>query len=69
MTTNDDATTSDPQLMAAVTDLGTAVRELIEASVVTTVDAGALRSAAELVRAATSGIAVSRRPGCRRSTT
>jgi acyl-coenzyme A thioesterase PaaI-like protein len=61
VTTNAD----DAELMTAVTDLGTALRELIEASVTTTVAAGELRAATELVRAAASLAGTSRRPASR----
>jgi acyl-coenzyme A thioesterase PaaI-like protein len=61
--TNDDRPASfDADLMAAATGLGAALRELIEVSVTTTVDAGEVRAAAELVREATGRLAVSRRP-------
>jgi acyl-coenzyme A thioesterase PaaI-like protein len=62
VTTNDSASPYDADLMAAVADLGTALRELIEASVITTVGASEVRAAAELVRAATPHVAASRRP-------
>jgi acyl-coenzyme A thioesterase PaaI-like protein len=61
--TNDDRpATVDAELLAAANDLGAALRELIEVSVTTTVDAGEVRAAAELVREATGRLAVSRRP-------
>jgi acyl-coenzyme A thioesterase PaaI-like protein len=47
--------------MAAVTELGTAVRQLVDASVRTTVGPAELRAAAETVRTATAGLAVARR--------
>jgi acyl-coenzyme A thioesterase PaaI-like protein len=62
VTTNDSASPYDADLMAAVADLGTALRGLIEASVITTVAPSELRAAAELVRAATPYVAASRRP-------
>jgi acyl-coenzyme A thioesterase PaaI-like protein len=61
VTTEDDGTPVDAELMAATTDLGAALRELIEASVVTTAGAAEARAAAELVRAATARLTVSRR--------
>jgi acyl-coenzyme A thioesterase PaaI-like protein len=61
--TNDDRPASfDADLMAAATGLGAALRELIEVSVTTTVDAAEVRAAEELVREATGRLAVSRRP-------
>ncbi|RBY97372.1 PaaI family thioesterase [Blastococcus sp. TF02-8] len=48
--------------MTASTDLGAALRELIEASVVSTVPAAEIAAAAELVREATARISTSRRP-------
>lgn len=51
----------DPELMAAVTELGGALRELVETSVSTTVDAAELRTAAEDARAISARLAVSRR--------
>jgi len=51
----------DPELMAAVTELGTAMRALVDASVRTTVAASELRAAAETVRAATAGLTVAQR--------
>ena len=53
----------DPELMAAVTELGTAIRELVDASVRTTVGPAELRAAAEGVRTATAALAVARRGG------
>jgi acyl-coenzyme A thioesterase PaaI-like protein len=52
----------DAELMAAVTDLGAALRALIENSVTTLVDAAELRRVTEEVRAAGEALAVSRRP-------
>ena len=48
--------------MAASVDLATALRELIELSATTTADAAAVRSAADLVRAATQRLEGPRRP-------
>jgi acyl-coenzyme A thioesterase PaaI-like protein len=61
VTTNDEGA-FDADLMAAVSDLGSAVRALVDASVTTTVAADELRTAAETVRAATVRLAVARRP-------
>jgi acyl-coenzyme A thioesterase PaaI-like protein len=60
--TNDAAGSYDPDLMAAVTELGTSLRDLVETSVSTTVDADELRAAAEEVRAVTERLAKSLRP-------
>jgi hypothetical protein len=54
-------TTDEAELLAAVTELGTALRELIDASVTTTVDAAQLRAAAATAREATTLLAASRR--------
>lgn len=62
MTSNDGGVAPDAELMTATTDLGDALRELIAASVTTTVPASEVAAAAELVRAATARIAGSRRP-------
>lgn len=62
MTTNDRATIPDTEPLAAAADLATAVRDLIEATVTTTVPAGEVRAAAELVRQVTERLAVARRP-------
>ena len=68
MTTDDNGTQNaggtipDAEPLAAVTDLGTALRELIEVSVTTTVAAAEIRAAAEMVRRATERLAVARRP-------
>ncbi|WP_116450928.1 PaaI family thioesterase [Blastococcus litoris] len=62
MTTDDSATIPDAEPLAAATDLGTALRELIEISVTTTVAAAEVRAAADLVRQATERLAVARRP-------
>jgi acyl-coenzyme A thioesterase PaaI-like protein len=59
--TSDDGAPFDPDLMAAVTELGTAMRGLVAASVRTTVGPAELRAAAETVRAAAAGLAVSQR--------
>jgi acyl-coenzyme A thioesterase PaaI-like protein len=60
VTTNDE-TAFDPELMAAVTELGSAMRTLVDAAVRTTVGPAELRIAAEAVRAATTGLTVSQR--------
>jgi acyl-coenzyme A thioesterase PaaI-like protein len=52
----------DADLMAAVTELGTALRELVDASVRTTVPAAELRAAAAGARAATARLGAARRP-------
>ncbi len=52
----------DPELMAAVTELGDALRELVGTSVVTTVPAGELRAVAAQARAATERLARATRP-------
>ncbi len=62
MTEDDIATIPDAEPLAAATDLGTALRALIEVSVTTTVAAGEVRAAAELVRQAAERLAVARRP-------
>ena len=62
MTTEDGGTPVDAELMAAVAELGRSMRELVEASVATTVDAAELRAAAEQVRGVTARVAASRRP-------
>ena len=61
MTTND-GTAFDPELMAAVTELGRAVRGLVDASVRTTVGPTELRAAAESVRAVSEQLAAAQRP-------
>jgi acyl-coenzyme A thioesterase PaaI-like protein len=61
VTPNDSGTAPDAELMTATTELGDALRELIEASVTTTAATGEVAAAAELVRAATARIAGSRR--------
>jgi acyl-coenzyme A thioesterase PaaI-like protein len=50
------------ELLAAVTELGGALRDLVDAAVTTTVDPGALRAAAAAAREVTAGLAASRRP-------
>lgn len=55
----------DPDLMAAVTELGTAVRGLVDASVRTTVGPAELRAAAETVRAVAAELAGSQRKASR----
>lgn len=52
----------DPALMAAVTDLGAALRELVETSVSTTVGIAELHEAAQQARRITAALATSRRP-------
>jgi acyl-coenzyme A thioesterase PaaI-like protein len=52
----------DADLMAAVTELGTALRDLVDASVLTTVPAGELRAAAADARAVTERLAAAQRP-------
>ncbi|SDN38433.1 Acyl-coenzyme A thioesterase PaaI, contains HGG motif [Geodermatophilus siccatus] len=52
----------DADLMAAVTELGTALRELVDASVLTTVPADQLRAAAADARAVTARLAAAQRP-------
>jgi acyl-CoA thioesterase FadM len=51
-----------PELLAAVTELGSALRELVDAAVTTTVDAAGLRAAAAAAREVTAGLAAARRP-------
>lgn len=62
MTGTDQATIPDAEPLAAATDLGTALRELVEVSVTTTVPAAEVRAAAGLVRQVTERLAVARRP-------
>ena len=52
----------DADLMAAVTELGTALRELVDASVLTTVPTDQLRAAAADARAITGRLAAAQRP-------
>ncbi|HET6395184.1 MAG TPA: PaaI family thioesterase [Blastococcus sp.] len=61
MTPDDTATIPDAEPLAAAADLGTALRELIEVSVTTTVAAAEVRAAADMVRQATERLAVARR--------
>ncbi len=51
----------DPELMSAVTELGTALRDLVGASVATTVGPAELREAAARARAITADLAVATR--------
>jgi acyl-coenzyme A thioesterase PaaI-like protein len=60
--THDGATPHDTELLAAVAELAGALRELVEVSVTTTVAAGEIRTAADLVRGVTQRLGVSRRP-------
>lgn len=62
MTTNDDGAPADADLMAATTELGAALRELVEMSVTTTTPAADVAAAAALVREATARISGSVRP-------
>jgi hypothetical protein len=62
VTKDDTGTIPDAEPLAAAIDLGTALRELVEVSVTTTVPAGEVRAAAELVRQVTERLAVARRP-------
>ncbi len=52
----------DADLMAAVTELGTALRDLVDASVLTTVPADELRAAAADARVVTARLTAARRP-------
>ncbi|SFK36399.1 PaaI family thioesterase [Geodermatophilus ruber] len=52
----------DADLMAAVTELGAALRDLVDASVTTTVPAAELRAAAADARAVTARLAAAQRP-------
>ena len=61
MTPDDGTPPSLAELLAATTELGAALRELIEASVTTTADAAQVGAATELVRAATARIGAERR--------
>jgi acyl-coenzyme A thioesterase PaaI-like protein len=56
-----EGTTDEAELLAAVTELGAALRELVAVSVTTTVGAAELRAAAAQAREAAAGLAVSRR--------
>lgn len=60
--TNDEGAPYDPDLMAAVTGLGTAMRRLVAASVATTVGADELRAATAEVQAVAERLEASRRP-------
>lgn len=62
MTSDDTGTAPDAELLTATTDLGDALRELIEASVTTTAATADVAAAAELVRAATARISGPWRP-------
>jgi acyl-coenzyme A thioesterase PaaI-like protein len=62
VTTNDSGTIPDAEPLAAAADLATAMRDLIETAVTTTVPAAEVRAAAELVRQVTERLAVARRP-------
>ena len=62
MTTNDTGTIPDAEPLAAAADLAVAMRDLIEVSVTTTVPAGEVRAAADLVRQVTERLTVARRP-------
>ena len=57
----DDGTADEAELLAAVTELGSALRELVGVSVTTTVPAAGLRAAAATAREATARLAASRR--------
>ncbi|MCV2490346.1 PaaI family thioesterase [Geodermatophilus sp. YIM 151500] len=52
----------DPELMAAVGGLGSALRELVDAAVRTTVGAAELRAATDAVRAVSGRLATAQRP-------
>jgi acyl-coenzyme A thioesterase PaaI-like protein len=62
VTSNHSGTIPDAEPLAAATDLATAMRDLIETAVTTTVPAAEVRAAAELVRQITERLAVARRP-------
>ena len=62
MTTSDSGTIPEAEPLAAASDLATAMRDLIETAVTTTVPAAEVRAAAELVRQVTERLAVARRP-------
>jgi len=62
VTTNDRGTIPEAEPLAAAADLATAMRDLIETAVTTTVPAGEVRAAAELVRQVTERLGVARRP-------
>jgi acyl-CoA thioesterase FadM len=61
-TTDSSPVIPDAEPLAAAVDLGTALRDLIEISVTSTVVAAEVRAAADLVRQATERLAVARRP-------
>jgi acyl-coenzyme A thioesterase PaaI-like protein len=61
-TPSDDPVPYDPELMAAVGELGNALRELVDVSVTTTVGPAQLRAAADRAREVTALLAGSRRP-------
>ncbi|MCZ2816798.1 PaaI family thioesterase [Modestobacter sp. VKM Ac-2984] len=56
-----EGTATEAELLAAVTDLGSALRELVGATVTTTVPAAELRSAAVAVREVTARLSAARR--------
>jgi acyl-coenzyme A thioesterase PaaI-like protein len=60
--TNESRTIPDAEPLAAAADLAAAMRDVIEASVTTTVPAAEVRAAADLVRQVTERLAVARRP-------
>jgi acyl-coenzyme A thioesterase PaaI-like protein len=60
--TNESRTIPDAEPLAAASDLAAALRELIEVSVTTTVGAGEVRAAAQVVREVAERLAVARRP-------
>jgi acyl-coenzyme A thioesterase PaaI-like protein len=62
MAENDDGAPYDPALMAAVSDLGDALRGLVDASVRTAVGAAELSDAAAQAREVTARLATTRRP-------
>jgi acyl-coenzyme A thioesterase PaaI-like protein len=62
VTTNHSGTIPDAEPLAAAADLATAMRSLIETAVTSTVPAGEVRAAAELVREVTERLGVARRP-------
>jgi hypothetical protein len=56
-----EGTENEAELLAAVTELGSALRDLVEASVTTTVDAAGLRAAAATARQVTEQLSARRR--------
>jgi acyl-coenzyme A thioesterase PaaI-like protein len=60
--THDGENGTDADLMAAVSELAGALRELVEVSVTTTVGPDEIRAATELARGATERLAAARRP-------